>query len=119
MKTIWIGAAALIVGYFYEEYASSRDAKRYPPPGRLVDMGGRQIHLLCKGDVVGPAVVIEPGAGERSDSVSFAEAAGSDVEHRVAGLRRHDGRQEDRIDRDPISRRRLAQPATTSPTAAP
>ena len=56
--------AGLVAGYLYENYASARDAKRFPPPGRLVDVGGRSVHLLCKGDAAGPTVVIEPGAGE-------------------------------------------------------
>lgn len=59
-----LASVALIVGYFYESYALARDAQRFPPPGRLVDMGGRNVHLLCKGDAAGPTVVIEPGAGE-------------------------------------------------------
>ena len=58
-------AAALLIGYVYETYALARDARRFPPPGRMIDMGGRKIHLLCKGDAgKGPTVVIEPGAGE-------------------------------------------------------
>ena len=66
LGVVLLAAAALAAGYFYETYALARDAKRFPPPGRLVDMGGRKIHLLCKGDAVGPTVVIVPGAGEPS-----------------------------------------------------
>jgi pimeloyl-ACP methyl ester carboxylesterase len=56
--------SALLAGYFYENYESARDARRFPPPGRLVDLDGRSVHLLCKGEGAGPTVVIEPGAGE-------------------------------------------------------
>jgi pimeloyl-ACP methyl ester carboxylesterase len=36
--------------------------KRFPAPGRLIDIGGRKLHLHCKGDAKGPAVIIEGGA---------------------------------------------------------
>jgi pimeloyl-ACP methyl ester carboxylesterase len=38
-----------------------RDASRHPPPGQMVDVGGRRLHVLCKGDAPGPTVVIEQG----------------------------------------------------------
>jgi len=36
--------------------------KRYPPPGRMVDVGGRRLHILCKGPEQGKTVIIEGGA---------------------------------------------------------
>lgn len=36
--------------------------KRYPPPGRMVDIGGRKLHIFCKGPERGPTVVLETGA---------------------------------------------------------
>jgi pimeloyl-ACP methyl ester carboxylesterase len=36
--------------------------KRYPPPGRMIEVGGRKLHLLCKGPEKGPVVIIETGA---------------------------------------------------------
>ena len=59
-----IGGAALVAGYFFENNALERDATRFPAPGRLIDAGGHNVHLLCKGEAAGPTVVIEPGAGE-------------------------------------------------------
>jgi len=56
-------AGCLITGAIYERIAEVRFARRYPPPGRLVDVGGRRLHLLCKGSGPGPTVVIEQGAG--------------------------------------------------------
>jgi hypothetical protein len=34
-------------------------ASRFPPPGRLVDVGGRRLHLLCAGRGA-PTVILEP-----------------------------------------------------------
>lgn len=48
------------VGYVYEHHARERDAKLYPPPGRLVDVGGYRLHLNCTG-AGGPTVVLEYG----------------------------------------------------------
>jgi pimeloyl-ACP methyl ester carboxylesterase len=36
--------------------------KQFPAPGRMIDIGGRRLHLFCKGDAQGPAVIIEAGA---------------------------------------------------------
>jgi pimeloyl-ACP methyl ester carboxylesterase len=51
----------LTVGAVYEERSRRRDSVRFPPLGRLLDVGGHRLHLLSKG--VGPTVVIEQGAG--------------------------------------------------------
>src|SRR5687767_4603005 len=39
----------LVVGYFYEPWAEAADAKAYPPPGQLVDIGGYRLHINCIG----------------------------------------------------------------------
>jgi pimeloyl-ACP methyl ester carboxylesterase len=62
------GAALLCVGLAaagagYEALASTQDAVRHPPPGRLVDVGGHQLHLDCVGQG-GPIIVLDAGAGE-------------------------------------------------------
>jgi pimeloyl-ACP methyl ester carboxylesterase len=36
--------------------------QRFPAPGKFIDVGGRKLHLYCKGDAKGPAVIIEGGA---------------------------------------------------------
>ena len=39
------------------------DRRRYPPPGTLVDIGGRRLHLLCMGSSHdGPSVILEAGS---------------------------------------------------------
>ena len=66
----WIlGAAAifalllLLAGYGYERFGEVQEAKRHPAPGRMVTVGARRLHILCKGSAV-PTVIIEQGAGE-------------------------------------------------------
>jgi pimeloyl-ACP methyl ester carboxylesterase len=56
-----LGAAGLAsVGY--QSYATARDRRRYPPPGDLVDIGGRKLHLLITPGA-GPPLVIIPALG--------------------------------------------------------
>jgi pimeloyl-ACP methyl ester carboxylesterase len=43
--------------------ADARDRRRFPPPGRLVDIGGRRMHVMEAGEG-SPAVVIVPALGE-------------------------------------------------------
>jgi pimeloyl-ACP methyl ester carboxylesterase len=68
---LWLGAslAALLglalVGYIYETMAERADAKTYPPPGKLVDVGGYRLHINCTG-TGSPTVVIEAGLGDWS-----------------------------------------------------
>ena len=38
-----------LVGYIYEPMAEAADAKAYPPPGQLVDVGGHRLHINCTG----------------------------------------------------------------------
>jgi len=61
--TVGVMGLLLAAGWLSERWAERRQLRRYPPPGRLVDVGGRRLHLLEKGDAPGPTVVIEQGAG--------------------------------------------------------
>jgi pimeloyl-ACP methyl ester carboxylesterase len=67
MSFLWIGAAVIAVAlgaaYTREKFAEARDRKRFPAPGQLLDIGGRGMHLLIRGQASGPTVVIEQGAG--------------------------------------------------------
>ena len=47
------------IGIAYEHRAEKRDQELYPPPGKLVDVGGYRLHLHCSGK--GPTVVLEYG----------------------------------------------------------
>lgn len=53
--------ALLAAGYVTQKICEARDSTRYPPPGRMVDIGGRRLHVLCKGAGPGPTVLIEQG----------------------------------------------------------
>ena len=55
-------AAAGIASAAYQHAADAADRRRYPPPGRLVDVGGRCLHLLAMGEGT-PVVVIVPALG--------------------------------------------------------
>jgi pimeloyl-ACP methyl ester carboxylesterase/protein-S-isoprenylcysteine O-methyltransferase Ste14 len=61
----------LIAGLAYEAYADARDAREFPPPGMLIDIGGRRLHLLCIGD--GDPIVLFEASGWGS-SLSAAAA---------------------------------------------
>ena len=75
----WLGAslAVLLVlalaGYMYEPIAEAADAKAYPPPGQLVDVGGYRLHIHCTGSG-SPTVVIDAGHGDSSASWSWVQA---------------------------------------------
>jgi len=70
---LWLGRGLavllglLLVGYIYESLAEAADAKTYPPPGQLVDVGGYRLHINCTG-TGSPTVVIVAGAGDWSTS---------------------------------------------------
>ena len=60
---IAIGGAlvtALALGAILQPILSWRTLSKRPPPGRLVDVGGHQLHLLCRGSG-SPVVILEPG----------------------------------------------------------
>lgn len=58
-------AVLVCAGMTYEASASQGDEQRYTPPGRLVEVGGRSLHIYCTGQG-GPTVVLEAGLGEQS-----------------------------------------------------
>ena len=54
-------------GALYQAVETARDRKRYPAPGRLVDVGGHKLHLDVKGeDKEGPTIVLEMGGAGAS-----------------------------------------------------
>jgi len=64
--TVGVVALLLAAGWLWELWSEARSRKRNPPPGQMVEVGGRRLHLLTKGGAPGPTVVIEQGAGELS-----------------------------------------------------
>jgi pimeloyl-ACP methyl ester carboxylesterase len=55
----------VVAGAIYQAAASASDAKKYPPPGQLYDMGDYKLHLYCTGEG-SPTVILEAGAGSPS-----------------------------------------------------
>lgn len=53
-------AAVFAAGLLYQSFGSYRDRQRVPPPGRLIDVGRRRLHLYELGSG-SPAVVLEAG----------------------------------------------------------
>jgi pimeloyl-ACP methyl ester carboxylesterase len=53
-------AVLALVGASYEAIAAAGDARRYPAPGQLVDVGGYRLHLHCVG-TGSPTVVLDAG----------------------------------------------------------
>ncbi len=51
----------LIVAALYEASLRRRSVSKYPPPGERVDIGGRKIHIDCRGAGT-PTVVFEAGS---------------------------------------------------------
>jgi pimeloyl-ACP methyl ester carboxylesterase len=43
----------------YQAAGTASDRRRYPPPGRIIEIGGRSWHLIDRG--AGPAVIFESG----------------------------------------------------------
>lgn len=56
------------LGAVYQAAATAYDGRRYPPPGRLVDVGGYSLHLYCTGaPLQGRAtIILEQGGGGTS-----------------------------------------------------
>jgi len=62
------------VGGGYEAVRESLDARAYPTPGQLIDVGGHRLHLHCTGSG-SPTVVLEPGGGAASSDLGWIAPA--------------------------------------------
>jgi pimeloyl-ACP methyl ester carboxylesterase len=62
------------VGGGYETVRESLDARAYPMPGQLIDVGGHRLHLHCTGSG-SPTVVLEPGQGGVSSDLAWIAPA--------------------------------------------
>lgn len=75
---MWLGGVLvvllilIIIGAIYEPIAEAADAKAYPPPGQLVDVGGYRLHINCMGEG-SPTVVVEAGWGDNSASWGWVQ----------------------------------------------
>lgn len=67
LKRILLGLLALlllamVVGAIYEALGRKNAAANYPPRGQMVDIGGRKMHIDCRG-TGSPTVIFESGLG--------------------------------------------------------
>ena len=62
-----------LVGASYEAIAAAGDARRYPPPGQLVDVGGYRLHIQCVGSG-SPTVVLDAGLSGSSLDWSLVQS---------------------------------------------
>ncbi len=53
-------AVALICGFAYEQWSRWNAPREYPPPGQLVEVDGRKMHINCTGSGA-PTVILESG----------------------------------------------------------
>src|SRR5215472_3833071 len=65
LSLIALLAVSTIGGATYEATASARDRLMYPPPGKLIDIGGRKLHINCIGQGP-PTVILDAGLGDSS-----------------------------------------------------
>jgi len=58
-------AGLIAAGVVYQYVGTKRSARRYPPPGTMVDAGGQRLHVVCAGDGA-PPVIFESGIAASS-----------------------------------------------------
>ncbi|HUK32370.1 MAG TPA: alpha/beta hydrolase [Vicinamibacterales bacterium] len=70
---MWIavlaGFALVAAGALYQWMGAARDARRFPPPGRAIEIGRRRLHVVVRGDGA-PAVWFESAIAASSLSWS-------------------------------------------------
>ncbi len=64
----------VLAGLIFQAVGSARDARRFPPPGQLVNVGGHRLHIYCMGEGT-PAVVMDSGFPASSLSWTFVQPA--------------------------------------------
>jgi pimeloyl-ACP methyl ester carboxylesterase len=67
--------ALALAGAAFQAAATARDRRAYPPPGRLVDVGGYRLHLQVTGEPRGgPTVILDAGIGSCSAHWAWVQA---------------------------------------------
>jgi pimeloyl-ACP methyl ester carboxylesterase len=65
-RLFWVAVCVLVplalVGACYQSFENHIVPRRYPLPGRMVDVGGYRLRILCEGSA-SPTVVIDGGIG--------------------------------------------------------
>ena len=69
---LWFVVAIIVLavsGSIYQAVATAQDKKHYPPPGQMVGIGGRRLHLVVMGEDTGqPTVILEAGMASFSSN---------------------------------------------------
>jgi pimeloyl-ACP methyl ester carboxylesterase len=74
VRRVFLGFVAIVfllavIGLVFEAIAERADLRAYPPPGQMIDVGGRQIHMLVTGPQTGkPTVILEAGIASFSSN---------------------------------------------------
>ena len=68
MKRVLVGVVGLVfvlllAGVVFQFVVTKIDERRYPAPGEMVDAGGYDLHLYCRGEAGAPSVVMDSGLG--------------------------------------------------------
>ena len=65
LKIIGISILVLVgLGLSYQYIATKLDKRKYPPVGKLIDIGGYKLHMIDSGvNHTGPVIVMDGGAG--------------------------------------------------------
>ena len=77
VTTLVVIILVLLVGATYQGVATALERRKYPHPGRLVDVGGHQLHIYCTGErrPGRPTVVLEAPEGSMSGEWGWVQAA--------------------------------------------
>src|SRR2546430_6786928 len=59
-----------------QAHAQDITQQKYPPPGKLIDIGGRKLHLFCEGKG-SPTVILMAGGGGFSFFLALPHAQGA------------------------------------------
>jgi pimeloyl-ACP methyl ester carboxylesterase len=65
-----------LIGLIYQAIATRLDERKYPPPGRLVDVGGYRLHIQGSESTThkdGPTVILDAGLGDCSLTWSLVQ----------------------------------------------
>lgn len=68
-------ASAAAASAAYQRLSDRADRRRYPPPGRLVDIGGRNLHLVSHGTGTPSVIVVPALADDVTTWIPVVEAA--------------------------------------------
>jgi pimeloyl-ACP methyl ester carboxylesterase len=81
-RTLMTAGASLmflvLVGATYQGVATALERRQFPHPGRLIDIGGHQLHMYCVGEG-SPTVVLEAPAAGMSAAWGWVQPALADL----------------------------------------